>query len=43
MSCPCGVNREEITSAEASIGLTTDDLIATSIEGLQLCAPEIDL
>ncbi|MFL5768300.1 MAG: HDIG domain-containing metalloprotein [Actinomycetota bacterium] len=38
-----GVNREEITSAEESIGLTTDDLIATSIEGLQLVAPEIDL
>ena len=38
-----GVNREEITSVEDSIGLSTDDLIATSIEGLQAVAPEIDL
>ena len=38
-----GVNREEITSVEDSIGLSTDDLIATSIEGLQLVAREIDL
>ncbi|MFL5737153.1 MAG: HDIG domain-containing metalloprotein [Actinomycetota bacterium] len=38
-----GVNREEITSVEDSIGLSTDDLIATSIEGLQEVAPEIDL
>jgi putative nucleotidyltransferase with HDIG domain len=38
-----GVNREEITSVEESIGLSTDDLIATSIEGLQDVAPEIDL
>ena len=38
-----GVNREEITSVEDSIGLSTDDLIATSIEGLQPVAPEIDL
>jgi putative nucleotidyltransferase with HDIG domain len=38
-----GVNREEITSVEESIGLSTDDLIATSIEGLQLVASEIEL
>jgi putative nucleotidyltransferase with HDIG domain len=38
-----GVNRDEITSVEESIGLSTDDLIATSIEGLQIVAPEIDL
>jgi putative nucleotidyltransferase with HDIG domain len=38
-----GVNRDEITTVEDSIGLSTDDLIATSIEGLQLVAPEIDL
>jgi putative nucleotidyltransferase with HDIG domain len=38
-----GVNRGEVTSVEASIGLPLDEFIAVSIEGLQLVAPEIGL
>ncbi|HVM11314.1 MAG TPA: HDIG domain-containing protein [Actinomycetota bacterium] len=38
-----GVKREEITGVEEGIGLPLDDFIATSIEGLQQVAPEIDL
>jgi putative nucleotidyltransferase with HDIG domain len=38
-----GVNREEITDVEASIGLSLDEFLAVSIEGLQLVAPEIEL
>lgn len=38
-----GVNREEITSVEESIGLPLDDFIAVGIEGLQRAAPEIEL
>jgi putative nucleotidyltransferase with HDIG domain len=38
-----GVNREEITQAEASLGMPMDDFFATSIEGLQQVAPEIGL
>src|SRR5436190_5861461 len=35
-----GVNREEITQAEAALGLPMDDFFAVSIEGLQQVAPE---
>ncbi|HEX6207361.1 MAG TPA: HDIG domain-containing protein [Actinomycetota bacterium] len=38
-----GVNREEITSVEESIGLPLDDFIAAGIEGLQEVAPQIEL
>ncbi len=38
-----GVNREEITDVERSIGLPLDEFLAISIEGLQLVAPEIEL
>jgi len=38
-----GVNREEITSVEESIGLALDDFIAVGIEGLQEVAAEIEL
>jgi predicted hydrolase (HD superfamily) len=38
-----GVNREEVTDVEANIGLTLDEFIAVSIEGLQEVAPEIEL
>jgi predicted hydrolase (HD superfamily) len=38
-----GVNREEVTSVEESIGLPLDDFIAVGIEGLQQVAPEIGL
>ena len=38
-----GVNREEITDVESSIGLPLDEFLAVSIEGLQSVAPEIDL
>jgi uncharacterized protein len=38
-----GVNREEVTGVEEGIGLTLDEFIAISIEGLQLVAAEIDL
>src|SRR5947207_1354440 len=37
-----GVNREDITQAEASLGMPMDDFFAVSIEGLQQVAPEID-
>jgi len=38
-----GVNREEVTGVEASIGLPLDEFIAVSIEGLQEVASDIDL
>lgn len=38
-----GVNREEITSVEASIGMPIDDFIAAGIEGLQSVAVELEL
>jgi uncharacterized protein len=38
-----GVNREEVTSVEDSIGVPLDDFIATGIEGLQQVALEIGL
>ncbi len=38
-----GVNREEITSVEASIGMPLDDFIAAGIEGLQSVAVELEL
>jgi predicted hydrolase (HD superfamily) len=38
-----GVNRDEITSVEESIGLSLDDFVATSIEGLQSVAADIGL
>jgi putative nucleotidyltransferase with HDIG domain len=38
-----GVNREEITDVEASIGLPLDDFLAVSIGGLQSVAAEIGL
>jgi putative nucleotidyltransferase with HDIG domain len=38
-----GVNREEITEVEDSLGIPLDDFIAVSIEGLQQVAPEIEL
>ena len=38
-----GVNREEITDVEASIGLPLDEFIAVSIGGLQSVAVEIGL
>jgi putative nucleotidyltransferase with HDIG domain len=38
-----GVNREEITDVESSIGLPLDEFLAVSIAGLQSVAAEIDL
>jgi uncharacterized protein len=38
-----GVNREESTGVEESLGLPVDEFLAVSIEGLQLVAPEIEL
>ena len=38
-----GVNRDEVTGVEASLGLPLDEFLAVSIEGLQEVAPEIDL
>ena len=38
-----GVNRDEVTSVEASIGVTVDELIGSGIEGLQGVAAEIGL
>ena len=38
-----GVNREEITGVEGSIGLPLEEFIAVSIEGLQQVAAEIGL
>ncbi len=38
-----GVNREEITSVEGSIGLPLDEFLAVGISGLQSVAPEIGL
>lgn len=38
-----GVERDEITNVEASIGLPLDEFIALGIEGLQLVADEVGL
>lgn len=38
-----GVERENVHGVEESIGLTLDEFLAISIEGLQRVAPEIDL
>jgi putative nucleotidyltransferase with HDIG domain len=38
-----GVNREEVTSVEESIGLTLDEFFAVSIQGLQSVASDIGL
>ena len=38
-----GVNRDEVTGVEESIGLPVDEFIAVAIGGLQEVAPEIDL
>jgi putative nucleotidyltransferase with HDIG domain len=38
-----GVERENVRGVEESIGLTLDEFLAISIEGLQRVAPEIDL
>ncbi|MDP9242559.1 MAG: HDIG domain-containing protein [Actinomycetota bacterium] len=38
-----GVNREEISSVEESIGMPVEALIEAGIEGLQTVAPEIGL
>ena len=38
-----GVNREEVTSVEESIGLPLDEFFAVSIQGLQEVAPDIGL
>ena len=38
-----GVNRDEVTGVEDGIGLSLDEFIAVSIEGLQSVAKEIDL
>jgi putative nucleotidyltransferase with HDIG domain len=38
-----GVNRDEITTVEESIGLPLDDFFAVSIEGLQAVASDIEL
>jgi len=38
-----GVNREEIAQAEERLGIPLDDFLATSIEGLQSVAAEIEL
>jgi predicted hydrolase (HD superfamily) len=38
-----GVNREEVYSAEATLGLPLEKFIAVSIAGLQQVAPEIGL
>jgi putative nucleotidyltransferase with HDIG domain len=38
-----GVNREEVTTVEESIGVPLDEFLAVSIEGLQRIAPDIGL
>jgi putative nucleotidyltransferase with HDIG domain len=38
-----GVNRDEITGVESSIGMPLDEFLAVSIAGLQSVAAEIDL
>ena len=38
-----GVNRDEVTSVEDSLGLPLEEFLAVAIEGLQEVAPEIDL
>jgi putative nucleotidyltransferase with HDIG domain len=38
-----GVNREEVTGVESSIGMPLDEFLAVSIEGLQSVAADIEL
>jgi putative nucleotidyltransferase with HDIG domain len=38
-----GVNREEVSTVEESIGIPLDEFLAVSIEGLQRIAPDIGL
>ena len=38
-----GVNRDEVTDIEVSLGLPLEEFLAVSIEGLQEVAPEIEL
>ena len=38
-----GVNREEVTGVEESIGLSLDEFISIGIEGLQSVATEVEL
>lgn len=38
-----GVNREEVTGVEESIGIPLDEFLSISIEGLQRVAPDIGL
>ncbi|HXF36257.1 MAG TPA: HDIG domain-containing protein [Actinomycetota bacterium] len=38
-----GVNREEVTSVEDSLGIPLEEFLAVAIEGLQEVAPEIEL
>ncbi|MGH2692131.1 MAG: HDIG domain-containing metalloprotein [Actinomycetota bacterium] len=38
-----GVNRDEITSCEESVGITLDDLLRLGIEGIQSVAAEVGL
>jgi len=38
-----GVNREEVTGVEEGLGLSLEEFLAVSIEGLQQVAPELDL
>ena len=38
-----GVNRDEVTDVESSLGLPLDEFLAVSIEGLQEVASEIEL
>jgi putative nucleotidyltransferase with HDIG domain len=38
-----GVNRDEVTGAEESLGLPLDEFLTVSIEGVQQVAAEIDL
>jgi uncharacterized protein len=38
-----GVNREEVYGAEAVLGLSLDEFVAVSIQGLQQVAPDIGL
>jgi putative nucleotidyltransferase with HDIG domain len=38
-----GVNRDEVTDVEESLGLPLDEFLTVSIEGLQEVAPQIDL
>jgi predicted hydrolase (HD superfamily) len=38
-----GVNREEVYSAEAVLGLSLDEFVAVALQGLQQVAPDIGL